>query len=151
MCNTPLLTILFDSCLTHRSFLTFSARRSSDSQLTPWRGPIKGSKPTERLFEKALNKILHSYVPFFISPLAREISRDKNVDVDWSSNNDADLFVCSIIEKYRSRRIVFPDTEDSRVFRVRQHKIATGSWIIYPTLHAYNVCQLFNSSSNEVL
>lgn len=72
-------------------FRLFPVRRSSDSQLTPWRGSSKGQSRPRGSSKKVLNKILHSYAPFFISALAREISRDKNVDVDWSSNNDMDF------------------------------------------------------------
>lgn len=128
--------------LPHPPVLSDFFGTSSDSQLTPWRGPSKGQSRTERLFEKALNKILHSYAPFFISPLAREISRDKNVDVDWSSNNDADLSVCSIIEKCPSSRIVFSDNEDSLVFRVLT---AQNNGILFRRIVYSHKCTRINS------
>lgn len=115
------LIILFCGCLIHRPFSTFSSTPVERFPINSVTGLVKGSKPTERLFEKTLNKILHSYEPFFISALAREISRDKNVDVDWSSNNDTDFSsatlsrnVALIVSRY-SRFVCVPSSLASDV------------------------------------
>jgi len=52
--------------------------------------PVKESKPVPRgPSKKRSTRFCTPITPFFISPLARKMSRNKNVDVDWSNNNDA--------------------------------------------------------------
>jgi len=50
------------------------------------------------MLEKALNKILHFYAPFFISPLARKIARGKNVDAEWSNHSDTGFLLAILRE-----------------------------------------------------